>query len=138
MIKVAGSFVHQTILTLILESCPYQQEQVSAKYGGLWGLHGLEELEKTLGREKGVIHFGYRLGAFLSGLCSIFRPKTVVLSGGISESRWNQFSASMLKEFDSSKPDWLDRPDIVKSPYGQNAALIGVANYLNVMLSLNR
>ncbi len=94
------------------------------------GSQGLAELEKNLGQEKGVIQFGYRLGAFLSSISSIFRPKTIVLSGGITEKWWDYFQASLFGEFNHNKPDWLEETNIIKSPYPKYAALTGMGKYL--------
>ncbi|MBK7932027.1 MAG: ROK family protein [Acidobacteria bacterium] len=97
------------------------------------GSGGLSELEKDLGEEQGKIQFGYRLGAFLAGMCSIFRPKTVVLSGGITHNAWDKFEPTMRSEFAIQKPDWLKTPQISRSPYSRNAALIGIAKYATVL-----
>ena len=96
------------------------------------GSNGLNEIQTKLGQEHGTQRFGYRLGSFLVNLCSIFRPKTVVLSGGITEMYWNIFKEPMFLEFDHAKPDWLDKTDIVKSPHCINAALVGMAKYVNL------
>lgn len=94
------------------------------------GSNGLTELIDHLGVDEGVKHFGNRLGAFIANICSIFRPKTVVLSGGITQAWWDKFNRTMFCEFDYQKPDWLLKPKIVKSPFSQNAALIGIAKYV--------
>jgi predicted NBD/HSP70 family sugar kinase len=94
------------------------------------GSQGLRELQNSLGNDGGVKHFGHRLGAFLANLCSVFRPRTVIVSGGIAEKWWHVFRSTMEKEFNHQKPDWLGPIDIVKSPYGGNAALIGIATYI--------
>ena len=49
------------------------------------GSNGLGELQTNLGLSDGVKHYGYRLGSFLLNICIIFRPKSVVISGGITE-----------------------------------------------------
>jgi len=94
------------------------------------GSHGMEELQNNMGHEDGIKHFGYRLGAFLASLCSIFRPDTVVLSGGITESYWNLFEENLRSEFKFNKPDWLPEPQIINSPYGREAGLWGIAKYV--------
>lgn len=99
------------------------------------GSNGLEELQKKLGERKGAKHFGYRLGAFLVGVCSVFRPRTVVLSGGITEKWWSEFKETMQNEFIQSKPDWLRQPDIIKSPFASKAALVGISKYVNLTVS---
>jgi len=100
------------------------------------GSHGLSELQDNLGKDEGVIHFGYRLGAFLSNVCSVFRPSTVVFSGGITANHWHLFWESMMREFNHQKPDWLNDIKFVKSQYANNAALIGIGKY--VQASINR
>lgn len=94
------------------------------------GSNGLGELQNNLGELEGIKHFGYRLGAFLITICSIFRPKSVLISGGIAEKCWNDFQAPMFSEFKHSKPDWLESPNIYKSPFGVNAALVGIGKYI--------
>jgi predicted NBD/HSP70 family sugar kinase len=94
------------------------------------GSHGLNELQQNLGEQDGVIHFGYRLGAFLRNICSIFRPRTVVLSGGIAENYWHLIEIPLKNEFAHDKPDWLSSPQFALSPFGINAALWGVAKYV--------
>jgi hypothetical protein len=104
-----------------------------AKNNEVWwalGSHGLQELENNLGKEQGVIQYGYRLGAFLLNICGIFRPKTVILSGGIIENNWDKFRFPIHNEFEHGKPDWLEFPEIVQSPFGKNAGLIGITNYV--------
>ena len=96
------------------------------------GANGLSELENELGKVQGLVQYGYRLGAFLANICGVFRPKTVILSGGITESSWDQFSTSMFSEFADQKPAWLEDTDIVKSPYGRNAALVGIAKHVQI------
>lgn len=96
------------------------------------GSHGLEELQINLGKSEGVKHFGYRLGSFLASLSSVFRPKTIVLSGGITESWWDAFSQAMQIEFLRAKPDWLEQPEIIKSPFCRDGALLGIAKYIGV------
>jgi predicted NBD/HSP70 family sugar kinase len=94
------------------------------------GSNGLNELTNNLGKIEGTKHFGYRIGSFLASICSVFRPKTVVLSGGITENRWIEFETTLTSEFNFQKPDWLTTPNIVKSPFSQNAALVGMAKFV--------
>ena len=94
------------------------------------GKHGLSELQSNMGFENGTKHYGYRLGALLVSLCSIFRPKTIVLSGGITEKNWFLFKDNMLSEFNKTKPDWLDETQIKKSPFCDKAALIGMVKFI--------
>jgi len=105
----------------------------SAKNKQVWwalGSKGLKELQNNLGETEGVIQYGYRLGSFLTDICSVFRPKTVVFSGGITQRWWETFSNYTINEFNHQKPDWLDPPKFIKSPYGKNAALIGIGKHV--------
>lgn len=102
----------------------------------LWwalGSNGLAELQKNMGKTEGARHYGYRLGAFLVDICSVFQPKTVVLSGGITGAWWDVFQHNMISEFKSLVPEWLGKITINKSPFGINAALVGMKNYMNIM-----
>lgn len=94
------------------------------------GSRGLAELQRDLGNEHGTAHFGHRVGAFLASICSIFRPTTVVLGGGIIESGWESIQNNIESEFRQVKPDWLEQPKIVRSPYGKDAALWGMAKHV--------
>ncbi len=101
----------------------------------LWwalGSNGLAELQNSLGKTEGARHYGYRLGAFLADICSIFQPKSVVLSGGVTEAWWEVFQHTLLSEFKNSVPDWLGKITIYKSPFGINAALVGMKNYIKL------
>lgn len=95
------------------------------------GSGGLRELQDQQGRDAGTAHYGYRLGAFLCNLCSLFQPRTIVLSGGIPESHWDTFSGPLLEEFAAAGPRWLEWPRIERSPYGRHAALWGMAKYVS-------
>ena len=94
------------------------------------GSHGLDELQKTLGHELGTKHFGNRIGFFLSNICSVFRPTTIVFSGGITENCWNLFKDNLMGEFNHSAPDCLEKPEIIKSPFSKNAGLVGIGKYV--------
>lgn len=96
------------------------------------GSLGLRELQDAMGRVEGAQHFGFRLGAFARSLCSVFRPRTLVFSGGVTESWWEEFSPSMREEFLRTKPDWLDFPTMLKSRYGKNAALWGMMRFVKL------
>ncbi len=93
------------------------------------GSSGLKELQEHRGDEAGAARFGYRLGAFMGTLCGLFRPKTMVLSGGITSRWWDNFHPTMEKEFHESKPDWCSTPTLLRSPFGRDAALVGIARY---------
>lgn len=94
------------------------------------GSNGLKELQDSMGKNDGTRHFGYRLGTLIGNLCSVFRPQTVVFSGGITEAWWPVFQETMISEFIHEKPDWLEQPDFVKSPFSSEAALVGMAKYV--------
>ncbi len=94
------------------------------------GSSGLQSLQKTYGNIEGTKHFGSRLGSFLITLCSIFRPTSIVFSGGITASCWEAFKVPMETEFNTQKPSWLNSVTFSKSPYSDNAALIGIGNYV--------
>ena len=94
------------------------------------GTEGLGDLQKKLGEIEGVKHYGFRLGSFIVNLCIIFRPKIVLISGGIAEKWWDTLQKSMFSDFNHSKPDWLESPNIFKSPFGVNAALVGIGKYV--------
>lgn len=94
------------------------------------GSPGLEELQKNIGQGEGVAHYGYRLGAFLVSLGSIFRPRIVVLSGGIVERHWKTMLPAVLSEMSTCKPDWLEDIEILRSSREKNAALWGMAKYI--------
>ncbi len=93
------------------------------------GSRGLGELQQRMGDAEGAHHFGYRLGAFLATICGIFRPKVVVLSGGIVASWYSLVEDSVKTEFERSCPDWLDPPRLIASPYGELAGLQGAAKH---------
>jgi predicted NBD/HSP70 family sugar kinase len=94
------------------------------------GSHGLAELQNSFGDSGGAEHFGYRLGAFLVSICSIFRPASVVFSGGIINKWWDVMKNALIGEFNHHTPDWLEKPDFIKSPYCTYAALKGLAKYV--------
>lgn len=95
----------------------------------LLGEQGLQALRTEMGDQAGVRHFGHRLGSWLACLSSVFVPRTIVLSGGTAEHCWSGFRDTMLSEFDSTAPDWVraESPAIVRSPFGRQAALWGMA-----------
>jgi predicted NBD/HSP70 family sugar kinase len=94
------------------------------------GSQGLQELENNMGKLKGTKHFGYRLGSFLCNLSTLFRPKTIILSGGIIDNNWEIFNGEIISEFKHQKPSWLNMPHIEKSPYEDYSALIGMYKYI--------
>ena len=94
------------------------------------GSRGLEELQENMGKENGTRHFRGRVGAFLAAMCSIFRPRTVVISGGIADANWNLLEEALLHEFRNATPDWLPLPNVARSPFGAAAALHGIARHV--------
>lgn len=100
------------------------------------GSMGLQELQHNLGEAKGTQLFGSRLGAYLAMLCGVFRPKTIVLSGGISADCGHQFHETMMNEFRSYTLGYPKNTvvNIYLSPYGANAALVGIANFIRLHL----
>jgi len=106
--------------------------KTSASNAQVWhalGSQGLHDLEIKHGYQKGVEQYGYRLGALLVSLASVFRPECVVLSGGITENHWENFKTAMFSEFNNTKPDWLEFTEIRKAKYSKNSALVGMARY---------
>ena len=67
------------------------------------------------------------MGAFLTSLCSIFQPETIVFSGGIITKHEYNFLKNVKEEFLYQKPSWLNEPEIIISKYNADAALWGVA-----------
>jgi len=102
----------------------------SAQEKKVWwalGSAGLAALQKQHGDEAGAAQFGYRLGAFLATLSGLFRPKIIVLSGGITARWWDHFHTTMEVEFHQSIPAWCPKPTLLRSPFARDAALIGIA-----------
>lgn len=93
------------------------------------GSAGLAALQKRHGDEAGAAQFGYRLGAFLATVCGLFRPQTLVLSGGITAHWWDHFHTPMEAEFHQSIPAWCPAPTLLRSPFARDAALVGMARY---------
>ncbi|QYO65294.1 hypothetical protein [Leptolyngbya sp. 7M] len=58
-------------------------------------------------------------------------PKTIILSGGIIEHNWAYIKDSLEWEFRQDLNQWIkdDPPILVRSPYGRDAALVGVAKF---------
>ncbi len=94
------------------------------------GSQGLTELITNMGEKEGIRQYGYRLGAYLVSLCSIFRPKSLVLSGGIIKNCGHLLYQPLCDEFAANKPDWLEAVSIQLSPFGAEAGLIGMAKYI--------
>jgi len=94
------------------------------------GSAGLPALQKHHGDEAGAAQFGYRLGAFLATVGGLFRPQTLVFSGGITARWWDHFHTPMETEFHQSIPAWCPTPTLLRSPFARDAALIGIARYM--------
>ncbi len=102
------------------------------------GSHGLTELITNMGEQEGIRQYGYRLGAYLVSLCSIFRPKSLILSGGIIKNCGHLLYQPLCDEFSANRPDWLEHINIELSPYGAEAALIGMAKYIQYQLCIKK
>lgn len=89
------------------------------------GSHGLADLEKKSGTSAAQSQFGYRLGSYIVQLCSVFQPRTVVLSGGIAHSAWQEMKAPISSELERV-PAHFPTPDVRLSPF-KESALVGVA-----------
>lgn len=94
------------------------------------GSDGLNELQHNLGEVDGVKQFGYRLGNFLATLVAIYRPSTIYLTGGIVEKMGTLFLPMVKSELEKTIPDWLKKPQLYLSPFGQKAGLIGLMKYI--------
>jgi predicted NBD/HSP70 family sugar kinase len=116
-------------LNFDLGEIPLPTSAAEKKVWWALGSAGLAALQKQHGGEAGAAQFGYRLGAFLATLCGLFRPKTIVLSGGITAHWWDHFHSTMETEFSQSIPAWCPTPTLVRSPFARDAALIGMALY---------
>lgn len=108
--------------------------KTSASCPDLWsalGTPGLAELQERHGTKLGAERFGYRIGATLAQYAGVFCPRTVVLSGGAVYHNWDAMADAVRNEFLADLPRWLrdDPPTLMCSPYGREAALVGVARY---------
>jgi predicted NBD/HSP70 family sugar kinase len=95
------------------------------------GRPGFDELVTQRGEEGAVEQFGYRLGAFLAQMAGVFLPRSIVVSGGFAAHYWPRLRSPVEHEFRQTLPDYVrdDPPTIQNSPYGRQAALVGVARY---------
>ncbi len=123
-------------MNLDLGEMPIATSASEKKVWWALGSRGLAELQAQRGNEPGAAQFGYRLGAFLASMCGVFRPKTIVLSGGITERWWDAFHSTMEHEFRTTKPTWCGDVKLLRSPHGGNAALAGIARYALRPLSM--
>lgn len=95
------------------------------------GRPGFNELVAQRGEAGAVEQFGYRLGAFLAQLTGAFLPRSIVVSGGFAAHYWSGLQSAVEHEFRQNLPDYVrdDPPTITNSPYGRQAALVGIARY---------
>ena len=91
------------------------------------GGQGFKELECSMGLKNAQKAFGLCLGQFIAEIVVVFQPRTIVLSGGISESQFEFFSESMRARFFEACPEEFSDVSIYKSPYGRLSALWGMA-----------
>ncbi|MFT4189838.1 MAG: ROK family protein [Aeromicrobium sp.] len=89
------------------------------------GSQGLAEVERSMGEDAGRAQYGYRLGGWIATLGVVFRPRTVVLSGGIARAHWNRFAPALHEELAAQTPE-AARPQVVASPF-EEAGLVGAA-----------
>jgi predicted NBD/HSP70 family sugar kinase len=92
------------------------------------GSNGLRELESNMGSEAAAMHFGSRLGAFFVQLCTVFPPRTIVVSGGIANRKWKLMRSTVAGEM-TRIPSHFDHPKLIPSPF-EEAALVGAAQAL--------
>lgn len=105
-----------------------QLKNTSAADPSVWwalGSQGLADLEKKYGTSAGRQRFGFRLGSYIVQLCSTFQPKTVVLSGGIAVSAWEEMKGPIRSELERV-PAHFVTPRVQLSPFAE-AALVGAA-----------
>lgn len=95
------------------------------------GSKGLKDLQEEKGEMRGARHFGYRLGAFLLQLNTLFAPAHIVISGGIAQTYADTLLEAIQQEFVASQQDTL--PQVHISPYGRDTALWGMAYYAWLM-----
>ena len=130
MADANGQLVHALDgLNFDLGEIPLPTSAPEKKVWWALGSAGLAALQKQHGDKAGAAQFGYRLGAFLATLSGLFRPETIVLSGGITARWWDHFHSTMEIEFHQSIPAWCPTPTLLRSPFARDAALIGMARY---------
>ncbi|MVZ90191.1 ROK family protein [Microbacter sp. ANSKLAB05] len=91
-----------------------------------WGLggHGLYDLEREHGDGAAEI-YAYRLGTFVVDAVQLFRPRTVLLTGGIVVGLGEALHAPVAEQL-HSLPNSVITPRVVYSP-SRDTALFGVA-----------
>lgn len=91
-----------------------------------WGLggHGLYDLEREHGDEAPEI-YAYRLGSFLVDAVQLFRPRTVLLTGGIVVGLGAALHRPVAEQLESL-PISVPAPRVVYSP-SRDTALYGAA-----------
>ena len=90
------------------------------------GRRGFDELVGLHGTSGAERRFGARLGGYAAELCGVFGSRTVVLSGGIVAAHGAAIRAAAQEEFSIRLPWWVDG-ELVTSPYGHDAGVIGAA-----------
>lgn len=91
-----------------------------------WALggHGLYDLEREYGDDAAEI-YAYRLGSFLVDTVQLFRPRTVLLTGGIVVGLGDTLHHPVAEQL-QSLPTTLPAPRVVYSP-SRDTALFGAA-----------
>lgn len=91
-----------------------------------WALggHGLYDLEREYGDDAAEI-YAYRLGSFLVDTVQLFRPRTVLLTGGIVVGLGAALHRPVAEQL-NSLPTTLPAPRVVYSP-SRDTALFGAA-----------
>lgn len=113
--------------------CGQIRLRTSASNDEAWwalGTAGLEEQQAKKGRADGAKQFGYRVGAFAAQYAALFHARTVVLSGGLIAFNWEDMREATEAEFAHNVPGWMsDKPTLLASEWGREAALVGAARY---------
>ncbi len=94
------------------------------------GEEGFQDLLDVEGEVGALRHWGYRAGQFLVSIASVFQPRAMILTGGKIDSNWADVERSLRAAITRAKPEWLETPLIVPSPYGRESALFGMAKYV--------
>lgn len=91
-----------------------------------WALggHGLYDLERELG-DGAAERYAYRLGSFLVDVIALFRPRTVLLTGGIVDTLGDALHGPVAEQL-QGLPLTVDTPRLVYSP-SRHTALYGAA-----------
>jgi predicted NBD/HSP70 family sugar kinase len=109
------------------------QIPTSAEKTSVWwalGSQGFEDLQEEEGETNALRHWGYRMGRFLVSVACVFQPRSIVISGGRIDDDWDRVEPALRAAVTRTKPEWLDTPVIVNSPYGWQSALFGMAKHV--------